>query len=93
MLDWKAIYFLVYVEHISMEALACYESFVDEFGESTKITHSSSKKKLASSSRDKSLILYHTEESPITNDTTTACETPIHYVSKAPMLKKQKVAT
>ncbi len=55
-LDWKAIDFLVYVEHISMEGLACYELFVDEFGELTKTTHSSSKNKSSSSSRDRSLI-------------------------------------
>lgn len=55
-LDWKAIYFLVYVKHISMGGLACYESFVDEFGESIKTTHSSNKNKSSFSSRDKSSI-------------------------------------
>jgi hypothetical protein len=69
-LGWKAIHFLVYVEHILMEGLACYESSIDESGESTEATQRSSKSKLFSSSRNRSSTVYYTEESPTTSDTT-----------------------
>jgi len=39
-----------------MGGLACYESFVDEFGDLIKTTHSSNKNKSSFSSRDKSSI-------------------------------------
>lgn len=89
-LGWKAIYFLVYVEHIFMEGLACYESSIDESGESTEATHSSSKSKLFSSSRNRSSTVYYTEGSPTTSDTTAGLvKRPSTTVQKASTQKKR----